>query len=145
MWTDLQQVLPRFSSAVLTFVDDHGYPFSVRCQPTPEPTTQSFRLDAPSAVPLRAGPAGLLWHWHDERLWNQVSYSTRGRLERIADTWIYCPTHYTPGMGVGGVLSLLKFVSNARRNAAAYLSRRDLKRPRVPWRQINKIKAEALG
>ena len=148
MWPDLARVLPRFSSAVLTFRDAEGYPFSLRCRPQPEPATQSFRLDIPPGVPVRAGPAGLLWHRHDERLWKQVSYTTRGRLEHAeagaGTTWRYTPTHYTPGLGTGGVPAFVRLVLGARRTTAAYLARRRLARPRVPWRQINAIKAQAL-
>ena len=145
MWRDLAQVLPRFSSAVLTFRDAEGYPFSLRCQPQPEPATHSFRIEIPSGVPARAGPAGLLWHRHDEQLWRQVSYTTRGRLEQVGSAWRYTPTHYTPGLGIGGVPAFVRFVLGARRTTAAYLARRGLARPRVPWRQINAIKAQALG
>ena len=44
----------------------------------------------------------------------------------------------------GGVPAFVGFVFSARRIAAGYLSRRALARPRVPWRQINAIKAQAL-
>ena len=58
--------------------------------------------------------------------------------------WRYVPTRYTPGLGIGGVRAFVGFVFSARRIAAGYLSRRGLARPRVPWRQINAIKAQAL-
>ena len=144
MWSDLLRVLPRFSSAVLTFRDAQGYPFSVRCHPRADEATQSFTLEIPKNVPACPGPASLLWHLHDERLWNQLSYTTRGHVEQEGAEWRYTPTHYTPGLGIGGVPAFVGFVFSARRIAAGYLSRRGLARPRVPWRQINAIKAQAL-
>ena len=144
MWSDLARVLPRFSSAVLTFRDEQGYPFSMRCHPRADDASQSFVLDIPTNVPLRPGQASLLWHLHDERLWNQVSYATRGHLEQVAAEWRYMPTHYTPGLGIGGVPAFVRFVFSDRSIAAGYLARRGLARPRVPWRQINAIKAHAL-
>ena len=144
MWSDLSGVLPRFSSAVLTFRDTDGYPFSVRCHARADDATQSLTLEIPNNVPVCPGPASLLWHRHDERLWNQLSYTTRGHVELERTQWRYTPTHYTPGLGIGGVPAFVRFVFSARRIVAAYLSRRGLARPRVPWRQINAIKAQAL-
>jgi hypothetical protein len=144
VWTDLVRVASRFSSAVLTFRDAEGYPFSVRCHPQADDATESFQLEIPVNVPVCAGPASLLWHLHDERLWNQVSYSTRGQLEQVGTYWRYTPTRYTPGVGIGGVTAFVRFVFGARRTAAGYLTRRGLARPRVPWQQIDAIKSRAL-
>ena len=65
-------------------------------------------------------------------------------MEQVATAWRYTPTHYTPGLGIGGVPAFIGFVFGARRTAAGYLSRRGLAWPRVPWRQINAIKAQAV-
>jgi hypothetical protein len=145
MRNDLLRALPRFRSAVLTFRDAHGYPFSVRCHPLPDPGSESFTVHVPEGVPARAGPASVLWHAHDEQLWNQVSYTTRGVLERVGTGWRYRPAHYTPGLGIRGVPGLVQFVVGARRTTAAYLARRRLERPKVPWGQINAIKSRTLG
>ena len=145
MWADLAGVLPRFSSAVLTFRDADGYPFSVRCQPRPDATTETFLIDLPVGVPVSAGPAGMLWHSFDDQLWNQVSYTTRGQLQEADSGWRYTPTHFTPGAGVGGATAMLGFIVAARRTTRRYLRRRHLARPRIPWQQINHIKKQALG
>ena len=145
MWTDLVRVLPRFSSAVLTFYAEEGYPFSLRCQPRPDSPTESFWIEVPASVPVRPGPASLLWHLHDAHLWNQVSYTTCGRLQQAGTAWRYTPTSYTPGLGIGGLPAFVRFAFGARRISAGYLARRGLERPRVPWQQINAIKRHALG
>lgn len=145
MWTDLVKALPNFSTAVLTFRDADGYPYSLRCVPHADPATQSFRLDVPAGVGLQAGPASLLWHRHDEQLWNQVSYSTRGHVALVAGEWRYTPSHYAPGLGLGGVPAFVGFLFGARRATRRYLRRRHLARPKVPWAQIIAIKKEALG
>jgi hypothetical protein len=145
VWTDLARILDRFPSAVLTASDAEGYPFSVRCHPSPDAATRSFQLELPGDLPLQPGPAGLLWHRHDDHLWNQLSYTTRGRLERADSGWRYTPTHYTPGLGLGGTLAFVRFLIGARGTTNRYLTRRGLPRPHVPWRAICAIKAEALG
>lgn len=145
MWTDLVAVIPRFSSAVLTFRDPDGYPFSVRCHAEPDGTTETFLVDVSAGVPIAAGPAGLLWHSFDNQLWNQQSYSTRGQLQHTQSGWRYTPTHFSPGAGVGGVLTMLGFIAGARRTTRHYLRRRHLARPRIPWQDINQIKKQTLG
>ncbi len=145
MWADLERALPRLASAVLTIRDADGYPFSIRCRPEPDRSSRSFRVELPANVPIRPGPAGLLWHVHDDHLWNQVSYTTRGRLERTSTGWRYTPTHYTPGLGIGGPVAFARFLLGARRRTAAYLARRGLARPQVPWREIDAIKTRALA
>ena len=145
MWADLYKAVPNFSTAVLTFRDPDGYPSSTRCSFVADAATQSFVLDIPAGVTVQPGPASLLWHRHDEQLWNQVSYTTRGRLEQMDGAWRYTPTRYSPGLGVGGVPAFIGFVFGARRTTRRYLHRRHLARPKVPWDQIIAIKKQALG
>ena len=139
MWDDIVRHLADFPTAVLTAVDDTGYPFSVRCAPEPDDSTQTLRFRLPEDTAIRVGPAGLLCHRHDEQLWNLKSFWVRGSLERDARGWIFRPRRFVPGAGIGGLLGLLRFVRDGRRRSRRYLEKRGLARPTVPWDHIHAV------
>jgi hypothetical protein len=142
MWDDLLRQLPKYRSAVLNARDDEGYPFSLRCRPLPDEAAQTLLLDLAADLPLQPGPASVLCHKHDAKLWNQQSFLLRGKLEQAGGRWLFRPTQLIPGVSPD-LVSTVRFVVASRRNAAAYLAKRGLARPAVPWQEINRVKAEA--
>ena len=92
----------------------------------------AVRVDLPDYVKIQSGPAGLLCHRHDEKIWNLESFMVRGSLERSDEGWLFQPKEFVSGVG-GGVVGLLKFVRNGRRRAKNHLKKRQLERPAVPW------------
>lgn len=143
MWDDIVRHLPDFESAVLTGLDPEGYPYSVRCQPRTDPGERVIRVRLPVETPLRAGPASLLCHRHDEDLWNLKSFLVRGTLSRDAQGWSFRPQRFVPAAGIGGPMGMVLFITGSRRSARRYLEKRGLSRPRIPWEEINAIKAQA--
>lgn len=139
MWDDILQHLADFSTAVLTAIDDTGYPFSVRCTPEADDATQTLRFHLPEGTRIRVGPASLLCHRHDEQLWNLKSFMVRGSLERDARGWMLRPRRFVPGAGIGGLPGLLRFVRDGRRRTRRYLEKRGLARPNVPWDRIHAV------
>lgn len=140
MWRDIVHDLRRLPTAVVTVVDAGGYPLSVRCRPVADPSHRALRLDLPSWVQPRPGPAGLLGHSHNERLWALESFGVRGTLERRDGHWMLVPSRHVPGMGKGGLLGFLRLTRSGRKRAAAYLHRRDLPRPTVSWEDFDQLK-----
>jgi hypothetical protein len=112
MWREIEKHLPEFPSAVITGVDPAGFPVSARCRPQVDAAERVLRVQLPPGTGLQPGPAGLLCHTHDERLWNLKSFLVRGVLERDALGW------------------------RLRRNAQRYLEQRGWPRPRVPWGEL---------
>ncbi len=145
MWDEITKHLSDFQSAVLTGVDAEGYTFSARCQPRSDSETRTLRVQLPPGAPIQPGPASLLCHQHDENLWNLKSFLVRGVLVREAGGWSFEPRQFIPGAGIGGLPAVARFFMGSRRRAGRYLKKRDLSRPRIPWDEINAIKAEALG
>lgn len=142
MWRELVRRLGRYRSAVLTTVDADGYPTSLRCHPTPDDSHQVLRIGLPEHLGLRLGRASLLWHTHDERLWNQWSLLVRGELERDELGWLLRPALVLPGIEQTPA-AFFRFVRDCRRRAAAYLAARGLPRPSIPWEQIEAAKRSA--
>jgi hypothetical protein len=136
-------MLAHFPSAVLTGRDSEGYPLSLRCQPKVDLGRHVLRVSVLPTLPLEAGPAGLLCHEHDERLAHQRSFLVRGTLTREGEEWLFQPVEIIPGLGFGGPLGMLRFIRDARLAAYRYLAHRQLKRPRIPWDDINAVKARA--
>ena len=134
--------LADFPNAVLTGVDSAGYPFSVRCKPEPDAGAQVLRVQLPDGTGIQPGPAGLLYHRHDEWLWNLKSFVVRGTLELDDRGWILRAQQFIPGAGVGGWLGKMQFLRMGRRNTKRYLERRGLPRPNIPWDEIEALWAQ---
>ncbi len=144
MWDEIQKYLPEFPSAVLNGRDAGGYPYSVRCRPSPDRTAGLLRLDDPAPkTAIRPGPASLLCHRHDEELGDMKMFLVRGRLERGEDGWAFAPGRFVPGVGIGGAPGMVRFLVGARRSTAAYLKKRGLDRPRIPWGEIEALQEQA--
>lgn len=134
-----------FASAVLTFIDESGYPYSVRCRAEPEGDGGLVRVHIPSGVPVAPGPAGLLCHSHDQELWNQQSFTARGRIRRHGGACVFSPESHVEGLGKGGLRGLIRMMLTGRRRADEYLRVRGLSRPAVPWEDLKAIKREVFG
>lgn len=144
MWAEIQQHLQRFSSPVLTGIDRDGYPFSIRCVPEPDEALRVLRVYLPEWARIREGPASLLCHGHNELLWDLRSFMVRGRLESAGgDTWLFWPTRFVPGIGIGGLAGMVRFALAKRRTAARYLQRRGMPRPKIDWMQLKALQAKA--
>lgn len=142
MWTEIVKEMADFSSAVLTSVDASGYPFSIRCKPSPEPVAQVLRVQIPENIQFQPGPAGLLCHKHNESLWNLKSFTLSGLLEQDAQGWLFRPLKYIPGAGIGGLPAMVKFVREGRHSAKQYLEKRHLPHPVIEWNTVHEIWAE---
>jgi hypothetical protein len=142
-WAQMMAHLGEYRNAVLTGLDARGYPYSVRLLPVPDGATRRLLTRAAPGMPIRPGPASLLCHRHDERLWNQRSFLVRGIIEREGSQWSFQPQQYIEGVGYGGMLGLVRFVIGARRAANAYLAKRGLPRPGIPWAEVIAAKRAA--
>lgn len=142
MWAELTPSLGAFPSAVLTARDGDGYPASVRTPMAPDAARQVVGVEVPAHLGLRPGPASLLLHSHDEQLWGLRIILVRGALERTGDGWAFRPTALASGAESGG-LAAVRMLLSCRKSAAAYLRKRGLARPAVPWGRLNAVKAAA--
>lgn len=139
-WREVSRQIDVFASAVLTWLDDDGYPVSARCRPMRDEAARRLRITGLSENALRPGRAALLCHRHDRNLWNLRSFTARGRLERDELGWAFAPTRFTPGMG--GPLTALRLLIDGRRRAKRYLRERGLAAPTVPWHALDELKRE---
>jgi hypothetical protein len=138
VWDEAAKWLNKFPEAVLTAVDRDGYPVSYRVS-TSAYDKASGELPVsppPDPVDVADGPAGLLCHSHDEKLWNLQMISVTGALERRGGAWVFRTESFKPP----SKLAVLEFVRNLRRSAQRYLDKRGLERPQVNWQAIDEIK-----
>lgn len=134
MWAEAVKWLNKFDDAVLTALDADGYPVSVRVD------TRAFDAKAGElavSLPLRAvaGPANLLAHYHDEKLWGLQMMAIKGRIAERNQVWVFQSTRFDPPSR----LAFIDFIRNARSSATKYLQRRGLSRPVVDWTAIKDI------
>jgi hypothetical protein len=143
VWDEAAEWLNKFPEAVLTAIDRDGYPVSYRVS-TSAYNTASGELPVsppPGAVDVADGPASLLCHSHDEKLWNLQMITVIGSLQRRGGAWFFRTESFRPP----SKLAVLDFVRNLRRSAQKYLDKRGLERPQINWDAINEIKRRARG
>lgn len=143
MWDDVAREIEQHPSAVLTTVDEAGYPVSVRCTARFDAARESIEIVVPPGLELAPGPANLLWHRHDLKLWNLRELVVQGDFARGADGWVLRPSRLLQGQGSGGVIGQLRGIFRYRKSAGAYLAKRSLSRPTVDWDSINRLRDEA--
>lgn len=142
MWDKTRAAIRAYDSLVLTFCDEAGYPYSMRCRPRLLEREQAIELDLPAHVPVKPGKASLLGHKHDQEMWSLASFLVRGTLAHEGGRWLFRPTQFTPG-SPEGPLDLIRFMFATRKTAANYLRRRNLPRPSVNWQEIKALWQEA--
>ena len=83
MWTEAAKWLNKFDEAVLTATDDDGYPASVRVATRSyDAATGELSLAPLDFLHAVEGPANLLCHSHDEKLWNLQMLNVKGTIEK---------------------------------------------------------------
>lgn len=139
MWAEIVRYSGQYESAVLTYISRNGYPFSFRCRPVIEEATRRLRISVPPAVDPEPGSSSLIWHRHDENLWNLHSFAVRGNLVEDGTGWFVEPEAFIPGVGIGGWRSYVRFLVNGRRTTKQYLQKRGLPRPKLNWDEWDAI------
>jgi hypothetical protein len=133
VWGEAAKWLNKFDGAVLTALDTDGYPVSVRIDTRGyDATTGELELSLPRELRTVVGPANLLGHYHDDKLWSLQMMSIKGSVAERGDGWVFRSTHFD----APSRLAFVAFIRNARSSAAKYLERRGLRRPEVNWAAI---------
>lgn len=140
MWDKIRKYQTGFHSAVLSLTGPDGYPASWRVIPETDPSTQVIRLDAPPTAELCAGPASLLFHSHDERLWNLRSFNIKGRLSAETTAgWVFHPERVIPGVSVEGPMGYVKFLRNGQQGTRRFFEKRGQPVPPIDWEELMKF------
>ncbi len=130
MWAEAAKHVRKFTEGVVNAVDAAGYPLSVRQTSLPyDAATGAMPVTLPDALGAVEGPASLLCHFHDEKLWSLRAILLKGRLERRDGAWVFQTTAFTPP-------SAWKMMRGVSRSATEYLAKRNLPRPSVNWESI---------
>ena len=138
MWRSIRTYSALFSSAVVSAVDTDGYPCSTRCVPALDDTAQVIRFHLAGDASHAEGPANLLFHKHNDQLWDLKIFQVTGTLERAGDGWVFRPQRLIPGNGINA-WNDLKTIVNARRTARQYMAKRARPLPRIPWDRIRSL------
>jgi Pyridoxamine 5'-phosphate oxidase len=135
-YSEVIQRLPRYHSAVMSWLDTTAAPTSVRAALSPTSRGLLRIEDAPPH--LRPGPASILCHTHNAKLWNQRSFLATGQLNTNGSGWTFTPQHFVPGMS-GNPVAMIKFLHAARSSAHNYLAHRAVPRPTIPWDAYHRL------
>lgn len=137
MWAEAGKAIAKFSEGVVTALDTRGYPVSVRLLSLPyDASNGELPVSFPDALDVALGPANLLCHSHDDKLWNMKMISVKGRVERRDGRWVFATTAYQPE-------SQLAMIKRIRKSAQAYLDKRGLPAPVVDFAAVTKLWARA--
>lgn len=145
MWSDAAAEFARFPEAVVTALDPHGYPVSVRQRaPRYDPATGEFTVRWPSDLPAVAGQAVALCHFHDENLWKIRQMQIKGRLERRSDGWVFTSTRFRrpPRSRLAVFWRLARDMHSA---GSRYLAQRGLEMPRVNFEALRALRQRKMG
>ncbi len=137
--TKLEEYLRSFHDAVLTGVNAQGYPVSVRCLPQVDGTEHVLRVRLPADIQLLPGPAGLLCHSHDAKLWHLKSFALQGTLEHLGEISLFHVQRFLPGMNMAGAPGALTTLMHARHMMKQILRKRGLPQPSIPWDQLKQL------
>jgi hypothetical protein len=140
VWAEAAKWLRKFDEAVLTGVDADGYPVSIRVEPREYDATSGTLLAAfPAALNVAEGPANVLAHKHDEKLWHLNAIQIRGQLENRDGAWVFQSTHFD----APSKLAFVQFLRNISASAQNYLDKRGMERPQVNWSAVKEIQRRA--
>jgi len=139
---DLARALGRFPAPRLTVVSHVGYPASTICPAVVSSGDRVLRLDVPAWLSAAPGPASLMSHRHDEKLWHLAGFLARGALEADGTGWLFRPTKYVT-FGATSPAGIVAFVRSTRRAARADLQRRQTPPPPIPWDKLAAAKEAA--
>jgi general stress protein 26 len=131
--------LANYSSAVLATLDETGTPWLIRLRPEVDADSGVVLLDIPPGEQVRVGPASLLCHGHDAKLWNLRSFVAVGDLEERDGRWALECSRYVPGMS-RSPLQAARMVRRCRRASRSYLQRRRLSDQPVMWSEYNALR-----
>jgi hypothetical protein len=138
VWAEAAKWLSKFPEAVVTAVDAEGYPISVRQTALPyDPETGKMSVAWPAGVAVAEGPASVLCHSHDEKVWNIKAIQIKGLLERNAGEWVFVSTAFSPPPGMP--IAFWRLSRNGRAAARRYLDKRGLTAPAVNWDAIDEL------
>jgi hypothetical protein len=136
VWAEAAKWLNKFDDAVLTTLDVDGYPVSARVDTRGyDAATGELPVALPHDLRVVAGPANLLAHYHDEKLWGLQMITVKGSIAERGDGLVFRSARFDPPSR----LAFIAFVKNARSAAKKYLERRNLSRPEVNWSAIKEI------
>jgi hypothetical protein len=142
VWDEAAKWLSKFDEAVLTVTDADGYPASVRVKSnTYDAATGQLPAPLPDVLRAVEGPANLMCHSHDEKLWSLQMLSIKGALVDNGGTWNFRSESFQPP----SKLAFVDFIRGCRRSAQKYLDKRGLARPEVNWAAIKEVQQRAKG
>ena len=142
MWDNIVKQLSNFPNAVLTGIDTGGYPFSLRCTPHVDEIRKVLLITHSGDEHIQPGPAGLLCHSHNEKMWSLKSFQILGSLELAEQGWIFHVERSIPDSSQG-LIDRIKGLNKPFADAKKYLEKRGLPRPKVDWDGIKSLRKEA--
>jgi hypothetical protein len=137
MWAEAAKHVAKFDEAVITALDASGFPVSVRqSKLSYDAATGTMPISLPDALGAVEGPANLVCHFHDEKLWGLRNISLKGRVERRAGAWVFQTTLFNPP-------SMWKAIKGMRTSMKSYLAQRNLPVPKVDFAVIDAMWRDA--
>lgn len=137
MWKRAKKDLGKYPEVVVNAKDAEGRGVSVRQRTVVfDEATGTLPVSLPSTLGVVPGPATVLGHFHDEKVWNMHSMSIKGMLEQRGGQWVFVASSYVPA-------KIMDFLKGTRVSARKYLDRRGLPWPKPNYEVIHRLFKEA--
>ena len=139
-YAQLARKLPPFRSGVLSWSAGAEPPVVRRVRLSADPVEQQLRLTTLGGAQPPTGPASLLAHYHDEKMWDLRQTAALGQVVAAGDGVAFRPERLLPAPAFdAGPLARLSLLRDLRRTGRRYLERRQLSRPRVAWDEFKRL------
>jgi hypothetical protein len=143
MWNEILDALEVHDNALLTGYDEEGFPFSVRTAPRADWRNRRLIVNVPAPSGIQPGRASLLMHSHNEELWEMAQFLIRGTLVKTKEGYYFVPAAVSGSPRPAAGLDAFRTLKSIRRRGNAYLEKREIPRPKVPWDDIHRLQERA--
>jgi hypothetical protein len=119
------------NEAIISFIDDDGYPYSLRSQFVLKEPENVIEMKKPKALIQKIASqqkACVLFHYHDDKLKEAWQLLLKGVINEEGDTLAFTTQHAWL-RDMRGMKAMLEIMSFWRGKANRYFEKRKMKRP----------------
>ena len=125
-----------YREGVLSFIDDRGYPYSIRSRFDLKEPENCIEMRRPKSLRQKLTPdqkACVIFHHHDDKLDHQRQLLLRGVVNEQDNKLIFAPQHAS-ALDTRGTKNMMMFLLKGRSATSEYFKRRGMKKPDLRYK-----------
>jgi hypothetical protein len=137
------EIIKTYSEAIISFIDNTGYPFSIRSRFNLKEPENYIEMAKPKSLRYKFKPdqkARAIFHYHNEKLDKQRQLLLKGILNEKENKLIFTPQHVSETFPS---VKIIDFISWGKAEVNKYFEKRGIKKPDLQLEKLVKeIKSE---